>query len=221
VNPNLTFIAVVLDRSASMGPLKSDTIGGFNTFLEEQKKTPGDALFTVAQFANPGDYRLTADATPIAAVEPLTDATYSPTGGSTALLDAIGLTIDTVGTKLKAMPEAERPCRVLIMIQTDGAENSSREYTRARIQEMIKHQREKYDWDFAFVGASEQSLAQAQTYGFQAKDMAQYSASPEGTHQVMRNMSVQTTSYRTGEKTKGGIKRGIFAPDDDGDLQPS
>lgn len=203
---NLTFIAVVLDRSGSMEGLREDTIGGFNSFLSEQKRCPGEALFTLVQFDN--FYEIHADCLKIGDVRELTRETYVPRGG-TALYDAIGRTIDSVGAKLAAMPEVERPSKVLIMIQTDGHENASHAYTRAQVANMIKHQREKYAWDFVFVGASEQAVADAVALGVAAEWTAQYSADAVGTAAVLRSIGTSTTSYRNGTLT---ARNGFFNP---------
>lgn len=192
---DLTFIAVVLDRSGSMATVLDDTIGGFNAFLEEQKKSrEGQVLFTLVQFDD--QYEIPVNGRLISDVPPLTKETYVPRGW-TALYDAIGRTIDDVGSKLRAMPDSERPGKVVIMIQTDGHENRSRDYTRARVAEMIKHQKEKYDWDFVFIGASELAVKDAVAIGVSHDWAAQYSATPEGTSNIMRTASAGMLKYRS------------------------
>lgn len=190
----LTYLAVVLDRSGSMSRVKADTIGGFNALLEEQKKAPGECLFYFAQFDD--EYEVLADTIPLAEAQPLTDETFVPRG-NTALLDAIGRTIDGIGARLVLTPESERPSKVLVMIQTDGCENFSRFYTAERVRKMIQHQREKYSWDFAFIGASEASVLFAtRDLGMQINKTVQYAATPSGTANVLRAASAGVANYR-------------------------
>lgn len=200
---DLTFVAVILDRSASMRGVTDDTIAGFNSFLEEQQALPGEVLFTLVQFAE--DSFTAASAIPISQVKPLTRETYQATGAGTALYDAIGRTVDSVGAQLAALPEYQRPGRVLVMIQTDGQENSSRYYTRDRIANMIKHQRQKYSWDFVFIGATEQAVADAATFGVQAGWAGQYAATPEGTSRMLRDVSGSVARYRHEVATNGTL----------------
>jgi uncharacterized protein YegL len=118
---NLTELVFILDRSGSMGTMAKEAIGGFNAFLEEQKKLPGEAKLTLALFDH--QYSLVCNGKDIKDVEPLDDKTYVPRG-TTALLDAIGRTIDDVGSRLSATTEAERPSKILVAILTDGQENA-------------------------------------------------------------------------------------------------
>lgn len=206
---DLTYIVVVLDRSGSMRGVKADTIGGVNGFIEKQKTAPGQALFTLIQFASAPE--TTVNGMPIKDVALLTDTTYQPTGSSTSLYDAIGMTIDSVGAKLAALPESERPGKVLVMIQTDGCENSSHLYSRNRVAEMIKHQRDKYDWDFVFVGASEIAVRDAVALGIPKDWTEQYAATPAGTAGMLRGASANAVNYRS---LKSGETKtnGFFAP---------
>lgn len=134
MNNDLTAIAVVLDSSGSMAHLTSDTIGNFNSFLKEQKEFPGEALFTLCTFNS--TYHLVHDNVKIQSVEDLDLTAYKPQG-NTALLDAMGFTIDSLGKKLAAMPEAERPSKILLLTVTDGHENSSKEFTADQIKSMV------------------------------------------------------------------------------------
>lgn len=201
---DLTFIAVVLDRSRSMSNVRAETIGGFNTFLSDQKEAPGSALFTLVQFDD--KYQVDYDGVDIKEVSPLTTITYAPRG-NTALLDAIGKTIDTVGAKLASMKESEKPSKVLIMIQTDGQENMSREYKNQQISDLIKHQKDKYNWDFVFVGADEKSITQAKAWGIEQGMTTCYDSHEVGaTGGVLRAMSAGAANYRSlGPKKAGGL----------------
>jgi hypothetical protein len=156
-----TLIILVLDRSGSMSPIAEQTIAGVNSFIKAQKEIPGDAKFTLVQFDDQFDtihFML-----PMNLVPKLTSARYVPRA-STSLLDAIGQTIDKTGKTLATMDEDFRPGRVIFAIMTDGEENSSKEYTQPQINQMIKHQREKYNWEFHFLGAGQDAIKVAASY---------------------------------------------------------
>ena len=138
-----THIAIILDRSGSMKQIKDDTIGGFNQFLEDQQKEEGYATVTLAQFDS--SYELLEDFTDIGEVPLLTEETFIPRS-MTALQDAIGLTVNSVGQKLAALDEKDRPSKVLICVMTDGDENASRELSPSDIKELVKLQTEEYKW---------------------------------------------------------------------------
>lgn len=169
---NLTAITVILDRSGSMEPIDKDTCGGLNTFIAEQRKAEGRATMTLVRFN--GTYELDYLDKPIAEVKPLT--TLYPMGG-TALNDAIGKTIDELGGRLSRLPEAERPGKVVVVIVTDGEENASKVFTAAQIKEKIEHQRHNYNWQFVFLGANQDAIANARALGISAAHSANYSMS--------------------------------------------
>lgn len=194
---NLTFIAVVLDKSTSMGSVREATIAAFNRLLADQKAAPGEALLTLAVFSSFGSYAVPIDARPLPEVPNLTRETYVPSG-NTALIDAIGETIDRVGAKLAAMPEQDRPARVIVVVQTDGEENASQKYTARQVAEMVKHQREVYSWEFLFIGAEEASVLFAQSMNFAAQNVAQYTSTDAGTHEALNVVSASLRSYRSG-----------------------
>src|ERR1035437_3209746 len=148
---NYTHISVVLDRSGSMSSIASDTIGGFNTFLKTQKEAVGTCTFSLMQFDN--EHTIIHDGVDINEVPDLDATTFVPRGG-TALWDAIGRTIHATGAYLGKMKEADRPEKVVFVIITDGDENSSREFSHAKVREMIKHQTDKYQWGIIFLGAN-------------------------------------------------------------------
>ena len=137
-DPKKCDITVVLDRSGSMEAVADDTIGGFNHFVKDQREEAGSACLTLVQFDT--EYEFVHRALPIAEVPRLTRQTFRPRGG-TALLDALGRSINETGARLAAMPEAERPGRVVFVVLTDGEENSSREFHAAKVGQMIAHQR--------------------------------------------------------------------------------
>ena len=158
MNNSLTEIVFVLDRSGSMEAMVEPAISGFNRLLREQQQVPGHARFTLVLFDD--QYELPFHSVPIAEVVELDTETFVPRG-STALLDAIGRTIDDLGKKLAATPENDRPNQVIIAILTDGEENASRRYSWADVAKRIRHQTEKYQWQFMFLGANQDAIATA------------------------------------------------------------
>lgn len=158
MNKNLTEIAFVLDRSGSMESMKEQAITGFNHFLADQVSHPGDARLTLVLFDD--EYLVPVAAKSLHEVPPLDSATYVPRN-TTALLDAIGQTIDEIGQRLANTPEPERPGQVIVAILTDGLENASTRYTWADIAGRIKHQHECYHWQFLFLGANQDAIATA------------------------------------------------------------
>lgn len=190
---NFTSINVVIDKSGSMSGLAKDTIGSFNTFIKEQKEVPGDAAFTLCAFNH--DYTLIHDFVKLGAVPDLDSASYRPSG-NTALLDALGATINSVGQKLAAMPEDERPSKVIFLIITDGQENASSKFTKEQIKSMVEHQREVYKWEFVFIGANIDAFHDGQAYGFTGQNSVSYNATKGGTHQLYSSVSSNMRSYR-------------------------
>lgn len=150
VNENLTEIIFVLDKSGSMWDVKKDTIGGFNNFLEDQKKLPGEALFTFITFNT--TYDKVSEGSLLENVQPLNENTYNP-GGGTALFDAVNRAIADTVSRHNDLPDGEAPGKVILVVLTDGEENSSREVRDLKkIGEMVK-EREKCGWEVVFLGA--------------------------------------------------------------------
>jgi len=194
---NLTEIIFILDRSGSMSGLESDTIGGYNSFLEAQKKVSGEAHVTTVLFDNL--YELLHNGVDIKAVKAITQREYYARG-STALLDAIGKTIMAVGQRLNNTVESEKPSKVIFIITTDGEENSSTEFSHKKINEMISLQQEKYSWEFIFLGANIDAAKEAENLGIKASRSANYMANPKGTSDMYTVMSENIESFRnTGE----------------------
>jgi uncharacterized protein YegL len=185
---NLTEIVAIIDRSGSMMSLTKETIGGFNSFLDEQKKTTGKAKLTLVQFDD--QYQIDQDGVDINDAKPLDENTYIPRG-YTSLCDAVGKTIITVGERLSKTPEEERPGQVIFLVITDGAENSSKEYTADKIAKMVKHQTETYSWIFTFLGGGDAKFQKAQgaSLGFNSNNTYNYSASSGGTERLYGNLS--------------------------------
>lgn len=183
---NLTELVFILDRSGSMHNLVNDTIGGFNSMIENQKKEPGEAYVTTVLFYD--QYKLLHDHINLKDIQPITDREYY-TRGMTALLDAIGKTINNIGSRLNETPEDERPDKVIFVITTDGYENSSREFTKSHVKEMIKHQQEKYSWTFMFLGANMDAVSEASNLGINADFARTYTANEVGTESVYTSIS--------------------------------
>jgi Mg-chelatase subunit ChlD len=201
---NFTSINIIIDSSGSMSNLRMDTIGSFNSFLKDQKAFPGEVIFTLCTFSD--DYRLVYDFENIHNVPDLSVDSYCP-GGNTALLDAIGTTIDEVGRKLAAMPETERPSKVLFLIITDGQENASHRYAADQIKSMVEHQRSVYSWEFVFMGANIDAITSAVNLGISYQNSLNYSATKDGTHQLYATLSESTKRYRS---SKSSVSQNFF-----------
>lgn len=159
---DLTEIMFILDRSGSMNSVRQDAIGGFNSFIEKQRKQPGEAKVTVALFDD--YYEVVQDGVDLKDVKLLDETTYVPRG-MTALYDAVGRTFNVVGARLASTAEEDRPSKVIAVVITDGAENASKEFRGTKVKEMIAHQREKYGWEVIFIGADESSMSGASNMG--------------------------------------------------------
>lgn len=190
---NLTEMVFILDRSGSMDHLVSDTIGGFNSMIEQQKKEDGEAYVTTVLFDD--YYELLHDHVNIQDVQPMTNDEYYARG-CTALLDAVGKTINSIGKRLSDTPEEERPEKVIFMITTDGMENASREFSKSKVKEMIEHQQDKYSWMFMFIGANMDAVSEAASYGIQSAYSKTYTASAQGTSSVYASSSKAISDIR-------------------------
>ncbi len=200
---NSTLITVLIDRSGSMCSCLNGTIEGFNSFIESQKKTQSElndeVKVSMIQFDD--KYELNYNMLPLQNVPNLTTETFIPRGW-TALHDAIGKTVRDVGSKLSEMSENERPSKVLVVILTDGGENSSKSFSKEQIATIIKHQEEKYLWEFVYLGANQDSFAVAGAMGMKVANVMNYSSDDIGTRSVFASMSKMSTSYRTKGKVE-------------------
>ena len=167
----LTEIVFILDRSGSMSGLEKDTIGGFNTTIEKQKQEEGEAIVSTVLFDH--DMEVLHDRVSLEKVAPLTDKEYYARG-CTALLDAIGGAIHHIGNVHKYAREEDRPEKTIFVITTDGYENSSHKYTAERVREMIQRQKEKYGWEFIFLGANIDAIETARNFGIDESRAANY-----------------------------------------------
>ncbi len=159
---NLTELVFILDRSGSMSGLEEDTIGGFNSMIERQKKEPGEALVSTVLFNHVSS--VIHDRVDLRKVEPLTEAQYR-VGGATALIDAIGQAIHHIGNVHKYAREEDVPEHTIIVITTDGMENSSRYYGADQVRAMVEKEKSKYGWEFLFLGANIDAVETAERYG--------------------------------------------------------
>jgi hypothetical protein len=197
-----TSITIVLDRSGSMSSVATDTIGGFNKFLEDQKACPGVATLTLAQFDH--EYEIVHNNKTIKEVPALDGKTFVPRG-NTALLDAIGRTINSTGKALGDMPEDQRPAKVLFVIITDGQENASSEFTREQINKMICHQRDAYAWEFVFLAANQDAIATGTAMGVAGANSMSFAANAQGTRSSYASLGANVRNYRTGVVATAGF----------------
>jgi hypothetical protein len=197
VQSDLTEIAYVLDRSGSMQTLVSDAIGGFNAFLNNQQKLEGSANFTLVLFDH--EYLVLHKSVDIRNVPALNETTYVPRG-QTAMLDAVGRTVDDLGAHLASVPEHKRPAKVIIAIFTDGLENASRVYTTERLAASIQHQQEKYNWEFLFLAANQDAIASAAKIAIPVAQAMNYIASPAGVRESQERLDARVTQSRRAKR---------------------
>lgn len=186
-------IICILDRSGSMSNLSEDTIGGYNSFLEKQKQTPGKVEVTTVLFDN--QYEKIADAVDLNEIQNLTSAEYYARG-TTALLDAVGRTITDVAGKMEKNKVCPEKRRVLFLIMTDGLENASREYNKAAVKSMIEYTTENYKWNYIFMGANIDSFSEAEAIGISRRNATNFSATSEGVRESFRKMDEAATEVR-------------------------
>lgn len=194
---NLTELVFILDRSGSMSGLEKDTIGGFNSMLDKQKKVDGEAFVTTVLFDN--EYEVLHDRNNMRNVKLITENEYF-VRGTTALLDAIGVTINNIGKALSQSDENERPSKVMFVIITDGMENSSTEYTYGKIKKMIEHQKSKYAWDFIFLGANIDAIETASKFGINEDRATNFCSDSAGTQLNYKVVSEAVSCFRQGKK---------------------
>jgi uncharacterized protein YegL len=203
---NLTELVFILDKSGSMSGLENDTIGGYNAMLKKQQEEPGEAIVTTVLFDD--NYNLLHDRINIKGIRPITEKEYF-IGGSTALLDAIGQTIRKIVNVQRHTSEEQQADKVLFVITTDGMENASHEYTYEKIKTTIEHQKEKYGWEFIFLGANIDAIATAARFGIGADRAANYHADPQGTQLNYQAVSDAVSDLRSKKRIAKCWKAGI------------
>ena len=179
---NCARIAIILDRSGSMQSVRESTISGFNDFIRSQREVPGEVSVKLVQFDD--QYDVVFDK-PLADVPELTQDLFVPRG-RTALFDAQGQTIVALGEELAALPESERPSKVIVMTLTDGLENASQHFTVEKIAALIKHQTDVYKWDFIFLGANQDAIHTAATMSIPVGSALTYLATPGSSRRVFQ-----------------------------------
>ncbi|THE10702.1 VWA domain-containing protein [Bacillus timonensis] len=203
MNTELVFI---LDKSGSMAGLETDTIGGFNSMLKKQKKAEGEARVTTVLFNH--HYEILHDRINVKGISPITEEEYE-VSGTTALLDAIGFTIQKINNVQKHTSKTERAEKVLFVITTDGMENASREFSAAKIKKMVQHQKETYGWEFMFLGANIDAVSTAAEFGIDEDFAVDYHADEEGTQLNYQMVSEAVTNLRSGKKIDRSWKEEI------------
>jgi len=206
MNRNLTEIVFILDRSGSMSGLESDTIGGYNAMLKRQQEEDGEAIVTTVLFDD--EYQLLHDRFNIKWIKPITEKEYY-VGGSTALLDAMGKSIQKIINVQKNTSDDQKADKVLFVITTDGMENASREYSYGRIKKMVEHQKEKYGWEFIFLGANIDAVLTAERFGIEYDRSANYHADGEGTRLNFEAVSNVVSDLRASKSISKDWKENI------------
>ena len=195
IKNGITELVFILDRSGSMSGLESDTIGGFNSMIEKQKKQDGECYVSTVLFD--GESEVLHDRVKLSKIKPMTDREYT-VRGCTALIDAIGGAIHHIGNVHKYARPEDVPEHTMFVITTDGMENASRNYTGADVKKMIERQKEKYGWEFLFIGANIDAVETAAQYGISEDRAVNYHADPVGTACLYDNVSDVVFSLRMG-----------------------
>ena len=205
---NLTELVFILDRSGSMAGLEGDTIGGFNAMLQKQRGESGEALISTVLFDNKTE--VIHDRVPLDRVSALTEKEYF-VRGCTALLDAVGGAMHHIGNVHKYAREEDRPEKTLFVITTDGMENASRRYTYDKVRAMIERQREKYGWEFLFLGANIDAAREAARFGIRSDCAADYHADSVGTEVIYEAVSEAVCQVRRSAPLAADWKQNIDA----------
>lgn len=202
----MTELVFIIDRSGSMAGLEADTIGGFNSMIEKQKREAGEALVSTVLFDS--NSTVIHDRLPLDKVPPMTEKEYF-TRGCTALLDAVGAAIHHIGNVHKYARREDVPEKTLFVITTDGCENASRRYDYETVQKMILRQKEKYGWEFLFLGANIDAAKEAARFGISADCAADYKCDREGTALNYEVISEAVCSVRAARTVSADWKHRI------------
>lgn len=200
MNNNLTYLVFVVDRSGSMSGIAKDMIGGFNAFIKAQRDAKlGECKVSFYQFDT--TYESVYQDLLLGDVPELTDKTYQPRGG-TALYCSLGKTITELGTRLAALPDSDKPGKVLVVTITDGEDNSrlanaEDQYTLEKVKEMIKHQSDTYNWDFTYIGANQDAWQVGDAMGIGGNTKLNYTATAAGTAVMFDTLSKGAVKFRS------------------------
>lgn len=198
-NNNITELVFILDRSGSMSGLESDTVGGFNTMIEKQKKQNAPCYVSTVLFNHTSE--VLYDRVKLGEVQKMTEDDFF-VGGSTALMDAIGGAIHHIGNIHKYIRPEDVPANTMFVIMTDGMENASRNYSSDRVKQMIERQKKRYGWEFLFIGANIDAVETAARYGIDADRAVNYHADKEGTRVVYQSVANAVCSLRENKELK-------------------
>ena len=190
---NITELVFILDRSGSMAGLESDTIGGFNSMIEKQRKEDGECFVSTVLFDNESE--VLHDRLKLGDIPKMTDEDYT-VRGCTALIDALGGAIHHIGNIHKYARPEDVPAHTMFIITTDGQENASRHYTSERVKKMIERKKEEYGWEFLFIGANIDAVETAAKYGINKDRAVNYNADGKGTHILYESVSKVVCSMR-------------------------
>jgi uncharacterized protein YegL len=190
---NLTELVFILDRSGSMSGLERDTIGGFNAMIEKQKKQEGECIVSTVLFDD--ESRVIHDRVSLDEIKPMTEDDYF-VGGCTALIDAIGGAIHHIGNVHKYARPEDVLENTIFIITTDGQENASHRYSSDKVKQMIERQKDKYGWEFLFIGANIDAVETAKRYGIDRNRAVNYNADAQGTSIVYESVSKAVCNVR-------------------------
>ncbi len=203
---NITELVFIIDKSGSMAGLESDTIGGFNAMIEKQKKQDGKCYVSTVLFNSESD--VIHDRVNLEDVRPMTDRDYT-VGGCTALIDALGGAIRHIGNVHKYARPEDVPENTMFVITTDGMENASRKYSSSKVKKMIEKEKEKYGWEFIFIGANIDAVETAASYGIDAERAVNYNADSEGTCCLFESVSEAVCNVRSCAPLDGKWRKNI------------
>ena len=212
IKNGITELVFILDRSGSMSGLESDTIGGFNAMIEKQKKQDGECYVSTVLFDNVSE--VLHDRIKLAGIKPMTDKEYT-VRGSTALIDAIGGAIHHIGNIHKYARNEDVPEHTIFVITTDGMENASHKYTSDKVKAMIERQKERYGWEFLFIGANIDAVEVADNIGIGADRSANYRATPKGTRAMYSIVSDVVYEARMSKEISDNWSDGMMEDDTD------
>ena len=201
IKNGITELVFILDRSGSMAGLEGDTIGGFNSMIEKQKKEEGECFVSTVLFDNVSE--VLHDRVKLSEIKPMTDKEYT-VRGSTALIDAIGGAIRHIGNVHKYIRNEDVPEHTMFVITTDGMENSSRKYGSEEVKKMIERQKKEHGWEFLFIGANIDAVETAAKFGIDGDRAVNYNADGEGTHILYNSVSMVVENLRASKPIEPG-----------------